>query len=200
MCVCERQRESESKIERGCEREREREKLTECAFVSERETEIHIYTDTCLKSAPTPTPLAGSTFSSALDAPPSYHSSFKAPPSKNSSSKAPTSHNAASKPPASHHLASLHSLGGDIIRSPHPALISWGTFISSSGACSSLPTLISEPQTARPDLIIRSTRISVVLIIRSTRISVGTSLRGVPREQKKMLEGHLPRVMYHQVY
>ena len=27
----------------------------------------------------------------------------------------------------------------------------------------------------------------------------GTPLRGVPREQK-MLKGHLPRVIYHQVY
>jgi len=29
--------------------------------------------------------------------------------------------------------------------------------------------------------------------------STGTSLGGVPREQK-MLRGHLPRVIYHQVY
>ena len=31
------------------------------------------------------------------------------------------------------------------------------------------------------------------------RLRVGTSLGGVPREQK-MLKGHQPRIMYHQVY
>ena len=34
---------------------------------------------------------------------------------------------------------------------------------------------------------------------RIDRLRAGTSLGGVPREQK-ILKGHLPRVIYHQVY
>ena len=45
----------------------------------------------------------------------------------------------------------------------------------------------------------------VVLLLHPLRLPLlvtfthGTSLGGVPREQK-MLKGHLPRVIYHQVY